>query len=188
MKSTLIIAGTPPSIKWRQRKTKRNAFTAYWFKIMWFKPYQRIKKPAPVLNTNWHFGYRKIFLVITPCHNDGWALDDLARSLQAQKLQPARWLVVDDSSTDDSPEVVGWLQCTAPTVKQSSSDGLIVFYYMYLSCLLRIDCFWQLHEKKAEQQRLEILITRDLHYSDHPSRYVTPWPRLEPVPGGCTGH
>ena len=53
-------------------------------------------------------------LAITPCHNDGWALDGLASALTGQRLQPLDWMIVDDASTDDTPTAVDRIRNTVP--------------------------------------------------------------------------
>jgi poly-beta-1,6-N-acetyl-D-glucosamine synthase len=41
-------------------------------------------------------------LAITPCHNDGWAIEGLAAALRRQTVPVLDWVIVDDASTDDS--------------------------------------------------------------------------------------
>jgi poly-beta-1,6-N-acetyl-D-glucosamine synthase len=53
-------------------------------------------------------------LAITPCHNDGWALDGLASALTNQRLRPLDWMIVDDASTDDTPTAVDRIRTTVP--------------------------------------------------------------------------
>lgn len=63
-------------------------------------------------------------LVITPAHNEAGNLDRLADSVARQSLQPARWLVVDDRSSDTTADVAsaigrriefaGYLRCNGP--------------------------------------------------------------------------
>lgn len=53
-------------------------------------------------------------LAITPCHNDGWALDGLASALESQTLRPIDWVIVDDASTDDTPAALERIRATVP--------------------------------------------------------------------------
>jgi glycosyltransferase involved in cell wall biosynthesis len=49
------------------------------------------------------------YAVVTPARNEAANLPRLARSLARQSVRPVRWLVVDNGSTDATPEVVGAL-------------------------------------------------------------------------------
>jgi poly-beta-1,6-N-acetyl-D-glucosamine synthase len=42
-------------------------------------------------------------LAITPCHNDGWAVEGLAAALKCQTVPVLDWVIVDDASTDGTP-------------------------------------------------------------------------------------
>jgi poly-beta-1,6-N-acetyl-D-glucosamine synthase len=57
---------------------------------------------------------RTRILAITPCHNDGWAIDGLASSLVRQKLQPCDWVIVDDASTDDTAATLSQIRAAVP--------------------------------------------------------------------------
>lgn len=59
-------------------------------------------------------GDRLRVLAITPCHNDGWALDGLADALQRQRLPVADWVIVDDASTDETPVVLDRIRANVP--------------------------------------------------------------------------
>lgn len=53
-------------------------------------------------------------LAITPCHNDGWAVDGLASALVRQRLRPLDWVIVDDASTDDTPATLDRVRTVVP--------------------------------------------------------------------------
>jgi glycosyltransferase involved in cell wall biosynthesis len=53
-------------------------------------------------------------LAITPCHNDGWALDGLAEALMRQRLPVVDWVIVDDASTDDTPTTLDRVRTEVP--------------------------------------------------------------------------
>lgn len=56
------------------------------------------------------------YIVITPCKNEGENLPDLIDSMIAQTVRPVAWVIVDDGSTDDTPQITqeaakkyGWI-------------------------------------------------------------------------------
>ncbi|MGH3264560.1 MAG: glycosyltransferase family 2 protein, partial [Trebonia sp.] len=50
----------------------------------------------------------------SPVRNEDAHLERVARSVAGQELAPARWIVVDDASTDDTPEILGRLASEIP--------------------------------------------------------------------------
>jgi len=46
------------------------------------------------------------YIVVTPCKNEGVNLPDLIESMVAQTERPVVWVVVDDGSTDGTPEII----------------------------------------------------------------------------------
>ena len=46
------------------------------------------------------------YIVITPCKNEGVNLPDLIKSVVAQTVRPVVWVIVDDGSTDDTPNIL----------------------------------------------------------------------------------
>lgn len=48
---------------------------------------------------------RRRFLVITPCRNEAEHLPTMLRTVVEQTLPPTRWVIVDDGSTDATPEI-----------------------------------------------------------------------------------
>jgi biofilm PGA synthesis N-glycosyltransferase PgaC len=60
---------------------------------------------------------RPAILVITPSRNEARTIERTIASMRAQTVAPVRWVIVDDGSTDDSPEImaraareVPWIQ------------------------------------------------------------------------------
>ena len=53
-------------------------------------------------------------LVISPVHNEAAHIERVARALAAQLLPPARWIVVDDSSADDTLAILRRLEHEIP--------------------------------------------------------------------------
>jgi poly-beta-1,6-N-acetyl-D-glucosamine synthase len=53
-------------------------------------------------------------LTITPCHNDGWAVEGLAAALRRQTVPVLDWVIVDDASTDDTAATLGRVRDDVP--------------------------------------------------------------------------
>ncbi|MBN2133427.1 MAG: glycosyltransferase [Sedimentisphaerales bacterium] len=45
------------------------------------------------------------YILITPAHNEGEYLEQLIKSVLAQTIRPAAWIIVDDASTDRTAEI-----------------------------------------------------------------------------------
>jgi len=61
-------------------------------------------------------GSRK-YIIVTPCKNEGKNLPNLIKSVTSQSIKPALWVIVDDGSTDDTPQILeeakakyGWIK------------------------------------------------------------------------------
>lgn len=52
-------------------------------------------------------------LIVSPVRNEAGHIERVVRAVAAQELRPARWIVMDDSSTDQTLEI---LRSLAPTV------------------------------------------------------------------------
>ena len=66
------------------------------------------------------------YAVITPARNEADNLERLCAALAAQTLQPTAWIVVDDASTDRTPELMAQLgarHAWVRTVKREADDG-----------------------------------------------------------------
>lgn len=46
------------------------------------------------------------YIVVTPCRNEEKNLPNLVQSIVAQTIRPALWVIVDDGSTDSTPEII----------------------------------------------------------------------------------
>lgn len=46
------------------------------------------------------------YIVVTPCRNEEQNLPNLVLSITVQTLRPALWVIVDDGSTDSTPDIV----------------------------------------------------------------------------------
>jgi poly-beta-1,6-N-acetyl-D-glucosamine synthase len=49
---------------------------------------------------------RLCYAIITPAHNEARFLPEVIRGVVEQTLRPARWIIVDDRSTDRTPEII----------------------------------------------------------------------------------
>jgi len=45
-------------------------------------------------------------IVVTPCRNEEKDLSNLVQSITAQTIRPVFWVIVDDGSTDKTPEII----------------------------------------------------------------------------------
>jgi glycosyltransferase involved in cell wall biosynthesis len=52
----------------------------------------------------------KNYALVTPCKNEEWNLPNLIKSVMAQTIRPALWVIVDDGSTDKSAEILNQLE------------------------------------------------------------------------------
>ncbi len=48
----------------------------------------------------------ELLLIITPVHNEAEHIESVSRGLEAQTRRPDRWVVVDDNSDDETPEIL----------------------------------------------------------------------------------
>ncbi|HEY6758588.1 MAG TPA: glycosyltransferase [Baekduia sp.] len=60
-------------------------------------------------------------LVISPVHNEGAHIAGVARAMAAQELPPARWVVLDDASSDDTEAVLRGMADEIPFLTVLSS-------------------------------------------------------------------
>jgi glycosyltransferase involved in cell wall biosynthesis len=51
-------------------------------------------------------GTSRRYIVVTPCKDESENLPDLIESMVAQTVRPVEWVIVDDGSTDDTPEII----------------------------------------------------------------------------------
>ncbi|RLI54133.1 MAG: glycosyl transferase [Candidatus Thorarchaeota archaeon] len=49
---------------------------------------------------------QKRFIVVTPCKNEEKNLSNLIHSMIEQTIKPALWVILDDGSTDDTPDII----------------------------------------------------------------------------------
>ena len=53
-------------------------------------------------------------LIVSPVHNEAAHIERVARGVAAQELPPARWIVVDDNSKDDTLAILRRLEREIP--------------------------------------------------------------------------
>lgn len=57
------------------------------------------------------------YLVVTPCRNEAQHLRTTLDTVLAQTLPPARWVIVDDGSTDDTPAILAEYAARHPSLR-----------------------------------------------------------------------
>jgi len=50
------------------------------------------------------------YILITPCKNEGDNLPSLINSIVAQEIKPIVWVIIDDGSTDNTPDILKFYQ------------------------------------------------------------------------------
>jgi len=63
------------------------------------------------------------YIVVTPCKDEGDNLPSLIESMSSQTILPLLWLIVDDGSTDKTPEIIKEAQERYPWI-ESVNTGL----------------------------------------------------------------
>lgn len=61
-------------------------------------------------------------LIVSPVRNEAAHIARVVRSVAAQELPPTRWIVIDDSSTDRTLEIVQSMSGDAPFLEVTSAD------------------------------------------------------------------
>jgi glycosyltransferase involved in cell wall biosynthesis len=62
-------------------------------------------------------------LIISPVRNEAGHIERVVRSMSAQELSPARWIVLDDNSTDGTRELLEALAADVPFLEVHSVGG-----------------------------------------------------------------
>ncbi|WP_440946653.1 glycosyltransferase family 2 protein [Methanosarcina sp. T3] len=75
------------------------------------------------------------YLLITPARNEEDNLPDVSESVTGQKVTPALWIIVDDGSTDETPQILeelkagySWIQ----SIRLPPRPRDITFHYSYV--------------------------------------------------------
>lgn len=65
------------------------------------------------------------YLVVSPCRNESKYLERTLQSMAAQTVRPSRWVIVDDGSTDKTPEMLAAFAAEHPwvTIVQKPNRG-----------------------------------------------------------------
>lgn len=59
----------------------------------------------------------KSYILVTPCKNEEESLPKLAESVINQTIRPVLWVIVDDGSTDKTPQIIQKLVSESPWIK-----------------------------------------------------------------------
>ena len=62
-------------------------------------------------------------LIISPVRNEAAHIERVVRSVAAQELPPARWIVVDDRSDDDTLAILRRLEAEVPFLTVDAGSG-----------------------------------------------------------------
>ena len=62
-------------------------------------------------------------LIVSPVRNEGAHIERVARAVAAQELQPARWIVVEDASTDGTLELLRSLSLDVPFMEVREAEA-----------------------------------------------------------------
>ena len=82
------------------------------------------------------------YLAISPCRDEAEFLQQTIDSLAAQTVRPAKWLIVDDGSRDDTPKILARAAAQHPFIHvvrrddrghRSVGPGVIDAFYFGLS-------------------------------------------------------
>ena len=65
------------------------------------------------------------YIVITPCKNEGVNLPDLIESMVAQTVRPVVWVIVDDGSSDDTPNIIESAMKTQDWIQSIRLDSAV---------------------------------------------------------------
>src|ERR1700674_663776 len=89
----------PPTVEWRRRQF----MTIPWSRKLWarngiFRSFHRISG----LNTP----LKNRYVLISPCRNEAAFMRQTLDSVVGQSLRPAKWVIVDDGSTDETPAIL----------------------------------------------------------------------------------
>ena len=78
------------------------------------------------------------YVLISPCRNEAAFMRQTLDSVVAQSLRPAKWVIVDDGSTDDTPKILSeyaakhdWIQIIARTDRghRAVGPGVVDAFY-----------------------------------------------------------
>ena len=65
------------------------------------------------------------YIVVTPCKNEGENLPDLIESVVAQTVRPVVWVIVDDGSSDDTPNIIEGAMKTHDWIRSTRLDSVV---------------------------------------------------------------
>jgi len=78
---------------------------------------------------------KKKYLLITPARNEEDNLPDVSESVTGQKVTPALWIIVDDGSTDETPNILEGLKARHSwirSIRLPPRPRDITFHYSYV--------------------------------------------------------
>ena len=91
------------------------------------------------------------YILVTPAKNEGKNLPNLIHSVENLTIKPILWVIVDDGSTDDTPEIIKeakkkheWIQ----SIRLEEHPRGITFHYPYV-CKKGFDFATEYCKKKS---------------------------------------
>ncbi|HIH74102.1 MAG TPA: glycosyltransferase family 2 protein [Methanosarcina sp.] len=78
---------------------------------------------------------KRKYLLITPARNEEINLPEVSKSVAGQKVTPAIWIIVDDGSTDNTPQILEGLKSRYPwiqSIRLPPRPRDITFHYSYV--------------------------------------------------------
>ena len=64
------------------------------------------------------------YIIVTPCKNEGKNLPNLIKSVTSQSIKPVLWVIVDDGSNDDTPQILEEAKAKYGWIKSIRLDGI----------------------------------------------------------------
>lgn len=77
------------------------------------------------------------YIVVTPCKDEGENLPDLIESMVAQTVRPVVWVIVDDGSTDDTPDIVESAMKTQDWIQSIRLDSTVRDLGLHLAGVMK---------------------------------------------------
>ena len=82
-------------------------------------------------------GTSRRYIVITPCKDEGENLPDLIESMVAQTVRPVVWVIVDDGSADDTPDIVESAMKTQDWIQSIRLDSAVRDLGLHLADVMK---------------------------------------------------
>ncbi len=102
-------------------------------------------------------------IIVTPAKNEGDNLSEVASAVIKQTMKPTLWIIVDDGSTDETPDIIksfetkhNWIK----SIKLNPTDRDITFHYSHV-CKMGFDYATKYCDLNAIDYRYILLLDAD---------------------------